>query len=491
MTANVTKLEDNKVLLEVEVPPEAVKKGVDAKVRELSKQVKVPGFRPGKAPRRVIENRVGRDYIYMEALQDSLPVWYSEAVIENNLRPIDTPKIDFDGALDEQEGFKFSATVEVRPEATLGEYKGVEVPKREVEIEEENVEQALKEFQDQFATLAAVEDRPVREGDFVILDYKGEGLSGGAVEGAEAEDYMMEVGGGELLPEFEQNLVGMNAGERKQFGVTFPMDYEEESLRGQSVLFRVHLKEIKERELPPLDDEFAKEASEFETMDEFRGAVRGQLEETLGQRVEAEFKGRVLDEVAGRSEVEVPDVMVDEKAEEMADSFERTVRAQGIDPEQYYQLAGSSRDEVKERVREDAADTVKKELVLEAVAAAEGIEVDEHEAMHQIEHLAEDTGRSPREIAETMRRNGTFALLEEEISRSQALDLLVENAVPVPMPEEEMEEEAGDNVGGDAEGGEEVPRTEEDAPEAGEARVEASVQAGEGAARTETNKREE
>jgi trigger factor len=487
MTANVTKLEDNRVLIEVEVPPEAVKKGVEAKVRELSKQVKVPGFRPGKAPRRVIENRVGRDYIYMEALQDSLPAWYSAAVVENDLRPIDTPKIDFDGTLDEQEGFKFSATVEVRPEATLGEYKGVEVPKREVEIEDENVKGALEEFQDQFATLAAVEDRPVQEGDFVVLDYKGEGLSGGAVEGAEAEDYMMEVGGGELLEEFEQNLVGMSAGERKQFGVTFPPDYEEESLRGQSVLFRVHLKEVKERELPSMDDEFAKEASEFETMEEFRAAVRKQLEEALEQRVEAEFRGMVLDEVAGKAEVRVPDVMVDEKAEEMADSFERTVRAQGIEPEQYYQLAGSTREEVKERVRDDAADTVKKELVLEAVAVAEGITADEHEVMHQIEHLAENTGRSPQEIAETMRRNGTYALLEEEIVRSQALDFLAQNAAPVPMPEEEMEEEAE----GDVEGGEEVPGTEEEAPDAGEARVEASVQAGEGAIEKETNEREE
>ncbi|MCA1730405.1 MAG: trigger factor [Actinobacteria bacterium] len=487
MTANVTKLEDNRVLIEVEVPPEAVKKGVEAKVRELSKQVKVPGFRPGKAPRRVIENRVGRDYIYMEALQDSLPAWYSAAVVENDLRPIDTPKIDFDGTLDEQEGFKFSATVEVRPEATLGEYKGVEVPKREVEIEDENVNGALEEFQDQFATLAAVENRPVQEGDFVVLDYKGEGLSGGAVEGAEAEDYMMEVGGGELLEEFEQNLVGMSAGERKQFGVTFPPDYEEESLRGQSVLFRVHLKEVKERELPSMDDEFAKEASEFETMEEFRAAVRKQLEEALEQRVEAEFRGMVLDEVAGKAEVRVPDVMVDEKAEEMADSFERTVRAQGIEPEQYYQLAGSTREEVKERVRDDAADTVKKELVLEAVAVAEGITADEHEVMHQIEHLAENTGRSPQEIAETMRRNGTYALLEEEIVRSQALDFLAQNAAPVPMPEEEMEEEAE----GDVEGGEEVRGTEEEAPDAGEARVEASVQAGEGAIEKETNEREE
>ena len=493
MTANVTKLEDNKVLLEIEVPPEAVKKGVEAKVRELGKQVKVPGFRPGKAPRRVIENRVGRDYIYMEALQDSLPTWYSAAVVESNIRPIDAPKIDFDGTLDEQKGFKFSATVEVRPEATLGEYKGVEVPKREVEIEDENVESALVEFQDQFATLAAVEDRPAREGDFVILDYKGEGLAGGAIEGADAEDYMLEVGGGELLPEFEQNIVGMSAGERKQFGVTFPMDYAEESLRGQPVLFRVHLKEIKERELPLLDDEFAKEASEFETIEEFKGAVRGQLEETLRQRVEAEFRGRVLDEVAKKAEVRVPDVMVDEKAEEMADSFERTVRSQGIEPEQYYQLAGSTREEVKERVRDDAADTVKKELVLDAVAAAESIEADEHEVKHQIGHLAADTGRSPEEISSTMRKNGTYALLEEEIIRTRALDLLAENAVPVPMPEAEMEEETGVEVIEDdgAEGGEEVPGTVETAPEAGEARVEATVQVGDSPADTEKSEREE
>ncbi len=485
MTANVTKLEDNRVLIEVEVSPEAVQKGVEAKARELGRQVKVPGFRQGKAPRRVIENRVGRDYLYMEALQDSLPAWYSAAVVENDLRPIDAPKIDFDGTLDEQEGFKFSATVEVRPEAVLGEYKGVEAPKREVEVEDENVQNALEEFQDQFATLAAVEDRPVQEGDFVILDYKGEGLSGGAVEGAEAEDYMMEVGGGELLPEFEQNIVGTSAGERKQFGVTFPLDYEEESLRGQSVLFRVHVKEVKERELPPLDDEFAKEASEFETMEEFQAAVREQLGESLRQRVEAEFRGRVLDEVAGRTEVVVPDVMVAEKAEEMADAFERTVRAQGIEPEQYYQLAGSTREEVKDRVRDDAADTVKKELILDGVAVAEGIKADEHEVMHQIEHLAEDTDRSPEEIAATMRRNGTYVLLEEEIVRSQALDFLVQNAVPVPMPEEEMEEqgEAAESEG------DIVPGAEEAAPEAGEARVEASVQAGEGA--TQTDEREE
>src|ERR687897_448023 len=207
MTANVTKLEDNKVRLDVEVPPEVVRAGVEAKVRELGRQVRVPGFRPGKAPRRVIENHLGRDYIYYEALQERLPTWYSEAVVETDLRPIDSPEIHFDDPLDEEEGFKFSATVEVRPEATLGDYKRVEVPKAEVEVSDEQVDEQL--------------------------------------EGGEAEDYMLEVGRGELLPDFEQNLVGMKAVERKQFGVTFPMDYAEESLRGQSVLFHVHVKELK------------------------------------------------------------------------------------------------------------------------------------------------------------------------------------------------------------------------------------------------------
>src|SRR5918992_376441 len=178
MTANVTKLEDNKVRIDVEVPPEEVKKGVEAKVRELRQQVRVPGFRPGKAPRRVIENRVGRDYIYMEALQDSLPNWYSAAVVEQNLRPVDRPEIHFDDPLDEQEGFKFSATVEVRPEATLGEYKGVEVPRREVEVSEEQVDERLEEFRGQFATLAAGGGRAVRKGDFAIIDFKGEKMAG-------------------------------------------------------------------------------------------------------------------------------------------------------------------------------------------------------------------------------------------------------------------------------------------------------------------------
>ena len=444
MTANVTKLEENKVRLDVEVPAEVVRRGVEAKVRELGRQVRVPGFRPGKAPRRVIENRLGRDYIYMEALQEQLPTWYSEAVVETDLRPIDQPEIHFDESLDEEEGFKFSATVEVRPKAKLGEYKGIEVPRREIEVSEEEVDARLEELRGQFATLAAVEGRPAQEGDFVVLDFRGERMTGGPLEGAEAEDYMLEVGRGELLPDFEQNLIGMNAGERKQFGVTFPLDYAEESLRGQAVLFSVHLKEIKERDLPPLDDEFAKEASEFETLDELRAAVREQLEAAVEQRVRGEFRGRVLDAVSEGAEVEVPDVMVHEKAHEMVESFERSIRAQGMEPEQYYQLAGSNHHDFEERVRPDALDTVKKELVLDAVAVAEGIQAGEDEVMHEIGHLAEDSERSPEVIAETLRANGTYALLAEEISRQKALEFLAENAVPVAMPEEEAAEEDGE-----------------------------------------------
>jgi trigger factor len=441
MTANVTKLEENKVRLDIEVAPETVRRGVEAKIKELGRQVRVPGFRPGKAPRRVIENRLGRDYIYMEALQDQLPGWYSQAVVETDVRPIDQPEIHFDDPLDEEQGFKFSATVEVRPEAALGDYKGVEVPRREVEISDEDVEEQIEELRGQFATLAAVEERPAQEGDFVILDFRGERLAGGPVEGAEAEDYMLEIGRGELLPDFEENIVGMEVGGRKQFGVTFPMDYAEESLRGESVLFNVHVKEIKERDLPPLDDEFVKEASEFETLDELRAAVREQLEAAAEQRVDGEFRGRVLDVVVEGAEVDVPEVMLHEKAHEMVDSFERSIAAQGMDPEQYYQHAGTNHAEFEERVSPDAEDTVKKELVLDAVAAAEGIVADDEEVMHEIGHLAEDTERSPEDIAEAMRSTGTYAMLEEEISRQKALDFLVENATPVPIPEEEETEE--------------------------------------------------
>ena len=445
MTANVTKLEENKVRLDIEVTPDSVRQGVEAKIRELGQQVRVPGFRPGKAPRRVIENRLGRDYIYMEALQEQLPGWYSQAVVETDLRPIDQPEIHFDDPLDEEEGFKFSATVEVRPEANLGNYKGVEVPRREVEVSEDDVASSMEELRGQFATLAAVEERPAEQGDFVILDFSGERLTGGPLEGAEAEDYMLEIGRGELLPDFEENIVGMSAGGRKQFGVTFPMDYNEESLRGESVLFSVHVKEIKERDLPPLDDDFVKEASEFETLDELRAAMREQLEAAAEQRVDGEFRGRVLDVVAEGAEVDVPEVMVHEKAHEMVDSFERSIRQQGMEPEQYYQIAGTDHHEFEERVAPDAEDTVKKELVLDAVATAEGIVAEEGEVMHEIGHLAEDSERSVEEIAQVLRNNGTYSMLEEEISRQKALDFLVENAVPVAMPEEEETEEGTDD----------------------------------------------
>ncbi|MGB3683280.1 MAG: trigger factor [Rubrobacteraceae bacterium] len=486
MTTNVTQLEDNKVRLDVEVSPEAVREGVEAKVGELKKQIRLPGFRPGKAPRRMIENHLGRDYIYMEALQESLPTWYSEAVVEADLRPIDRPEIDFDDPMDEKEGFKFSATVPIRPEAKLGEYKGLEVPKREVEVDEEQVESQVEELRGQFATLAAVEGRPVQQGDFTIIDFKGESMTGAAIEGADAEDYMMEVGGGELLPDFEENLVGMSAGERKQFAVTFPMDYQEESLRGQSVLFNVHVKEIKERDLPELDDEFAKEASEFETLGELREGVKEQISAGLQQQVEGEFRGRVLDAVANEAEVEVPDVMVDEKADEMIGSFERSIRAQGIEPAQYYQISGVNIEDMKERVKPDASDTVKKELVLDAIVTSEGIEADEHAVEHEVGHLAQDSGRDPQEIVENMRQNGTYSLLQEELARQKALDFLAENAVAVPMPEEDPGEEGGETVAAEEssiESGEETPGEDEE-PESGEAVVETSVEVGGAAEQT-------
>ena len=481
MTANVTKLEENKVRLDVEVPPDAVRKGVEAKVRELGRQVRVPGFRPGKAPRRVIENRLGREYIMMEALQEALPSWYSEAVVETDLRPIDRPEIDFDDPLSEESGFKFSATVEVRPQAKLGEYKRVEVPKREVTVADEEVEAQLEEMRGQFATLAAVEDRPAAVGDFAIIDFTGSHMSTGApLEGGQAEDYMLEIGRGELLKDFENNVVGMKPDERKRFGVTFPADYAEESLRGQSVLFDVHLKEIKERDLPELDDDFVKEASEFETLEELRAAVREQLEGAAEQRVSGEFRARVLDVVAGNAEVEVPGVMAHEKAHEMVESFERSIRAQGMDPQQYYQLAGSNHHDFEERIRPEAEDTVKKELVLDAVVAAEDITADEDAVMHEISHLAEQSDRAPGEIAETMKANGTYALLREEISRQKALDFLTENATPVEMPEEAAEVEASEESPEDEktsiEAGEEAPGAEEE-PECGEAVVEATVEA--------------
>ncbi|WP_053057804.1 trigger factor [Rubrobacter aplysinae] len=453
-TASVTQLEDNKVRLDVEVSGEAVKEGVEAKVDELKQQVRVPGFRPGKAPRRVIESQVGKDYLYMEALQERLPQWYSRAVVETEIRPIDQPQIDFEESPDEENGFKFSATVEVRPEAKLGEYKGLEVPKREAGIDEEQVEEQIEEMRGQFATLAAVEGRPAQEGDFAIIDFKGELMSGGELPGGEAEDYMLEIGKGELLEDFENNVVGMSAGERKQFAVTFPMDYGEESLRGQSVLFRVHVKEIKERELPPLDDDFAAEASEFDTLEEFRQGVRDQLGEQLQQQIQGEFRGRALDEAAKNAEVLVPEPMVDEKAGEMLQSFERSIQQQGLDPQQYYQIAGVDPEEMKQRVRPDAEDTVKKELVLDAVAVAEGLEADEETVMHEVGHLAEESGRSAEQVVATMRANGTYSMLEEEVVRQKALELIAESAVPVEMPEEEQEEaEELEGVEGEARAG--------------------------------------
>ncbi|HJW75687.1 MAG TPA: trigger factor, partial [Thermoleophilia bacterium] len=278
MKTEVKPLAENEVVLEVEVPPDDIRDKVEKTITRLSREMSVPGFRKGHVPRAVVLSRLGKDYVLSETLRDHLASWYGEAVGEAKLDPVSQPDIDFDDFTDE-DAFAFTAKVQVRPTPVLGQYKGLEAPRRSVNVTDAQVDAQLALLQERLASLKPVGGRPVGEDDFVVIDLEGS-RDGQPIEGAQAQDYMTQVGQGALLPGFEDALVGMQGGEEKEFPVIFPDDYGVEELQGAEAAFRVKVKEIKEKVAPELDDDFAKEASEFETLAELRDDVRARRQQT-------------------------------------------------------------------------------------------------------------------------------------------------------------------------------------------------------------------
>lgn len=436
LTAEVTTLEENRVRLDVAVPEDEVQLRMDRAIRKMAREVRVPGFRPGKAPAEVVVQRVGHDAVVQEMLRSALGDWYSQAVAETGIVPIDEPDLDLE-EVPEQGDLAFTATVQVRPTASLGDYAGLEIGRAEIELPEGALDAQLLSLREKAATLVPVE-RAAGKGDFVIIDFDGK-VGGKTMRQASARDYAVELGGGRLLPEFDQRLLGMSAGET----VTFPVGYAETDgrpeLQGKTVEYTVTLKGVQEKVLPPLDDDLALAVSEFDTLEELTADIQSRLEAIATERVDELFRRMVIDAVSEKATVDVPAVMTDRRIGSILQQTAQQLPA-NVTFEDYIAATGRTIEQVIEELRPDAEMAVKRELVVEAFADAEAIEVTDEEMEEQVRIDAEATGRAADRLLKELREGKGWDALRQDLRLRKAVDRMIEGVTAIPMAQHEARE---------------------------------------------------
>ena len=439
MKTVVTELPDSRVRVEVEVPADLVGRGLQRAARGLAKEMRMPGFRKGKAPPSLVIQRLGFGTVLQDAIRESLPEWYEQGLLSSGISPVGDPSIEIVSAPEaEGEPLEFKFEIGVRPPAKLGEYKGLEVGKAEAEPTDEIVDREVERIREGFAKLEPVE-RAAADGDVLLVDFEGL-RDGKAFEGGKANDYLLELGGGQLIEGFEEQLTGAEAGDERKVEVTFPEDYQAEELAGEDAVFKVEVKEVREKVLPELDDDFASEASEFETLEELRADIAKRVSEAVDERAEQDFRVAAVDAAVDAATVEMPDALVQARAEERWDRVERQLAARGMDPNAYLQMQGKTREELLEESKPDAERELKREAVLAAIAEAEAIEVTEEEMVEALAHTAEHERTTPEKLLARLRENGRDAMVREDIAVRKAIDLVAESAKPIPLEQAEARE---------------------------------------------------
>src|SRR5688500_6129271 len=431
LKTSVTELEESRVRVEVEVDADDFQKGIDRTARGLAGEMKIPGFRKGKVPPQMVIQRIGREAVVEETLRSSLPDWYERALLESGVNPVGDPKLDVPSMPDAGEALSFSFEVAVRPEAKLGDYKGLEVGRGEPEVPDEAVDAELDRLREGFASLRPVE-REAASGDYLLVDYVAK-ADGEPIEGAEARDFLLELGAEGMLGGFEEALTGAQAGEERTAEVSFPEDYQPERLAGTDATFEISVKEVREKQLPEIDDEFASEASEFETLDELRADIVEKIRAALDRQAQESFREAAVDAAVETATVEVPDDVVAARATEMWERVERSLTGRGIAPEAYLKMQDRSREDVIEEARPDAEQQLKREAVLAAVAEAESLEVSDDEMAESLTHAAEHEGVKPKKLLERLRSTGRDALLREDLLLRKAADVIADSANPIPL----------------------------------------------------------
>jgi trigger factor len=440
METTLKELPNSRVEVEAEVPAADVEKATSRAARAMAKETRMPGFRAGKAPPSLVIQRLGFGPVLQEAIREALPEWYERALLDVSVSPIGEPSIEMVSMPeDEGEALKFKFVVGVRPEAKLGTYKGLEVGKEEKEVPDEIVDTEVERVREGFARLEQVE-RAGAEGDSLLIDFEGF-LDGAAFQGGAAEDYLLALGSGQLIEGFEEQLVGAKAGEEREVKVIFPADYQAEHLAGQKAVFKVKVKEVREKVLPELDDDFASEASEFDTLEELRDDIREKVGVALGSRAEEDFRVAAIDAAVDEATVEVPEELAAARATERWERMERQLAGRGMDPNAFLQMQGKTRDELIAETKPDAEKELKREAVVTAIAEAEGIEVSEEEMVEALEHSAEHERTTPEKLLERLRQNGRDAMVREDLRAQKAIELVADAAKPIPK--EEADERQG------------------------------------------------
>ena len=427
MTAKWEKLEGNQGVLTVEVDATEVNSALDEAFKKVVKQVNVPGFRKGKMPRSLFEKRFGVESLYQDALDIILPKAYSEAIDESGIEPVDRPEVDVE-QMEKGQNLIFKATVTVKPEVKLGEYKGLEVEEQDTNVTDEEVEAELKSLQEKQAELVVVEDGELQEGDTAVIDFEGF-LGEEPFEGGKGDNYSLEVGSNTFIPGFEEQLIGEKAGAEKEVTVTFPEEYHAENLAGQEATFKVKIHDIKRKELPQLDDEFAKDVNEeVESLDELKKTTKENLEKQKAEDADVQKKDTLIEKATENSEIDLPSAMVDAEVDRMLQEFEQRLQQQGMNLEMYYQFSGQDEKALREQMQEDGEKRVRTNLTLEAIADAENVEISEEEVNEELSKMAAMYNMEEEQIRSMLTMQGGTDALKGDLRIRKAIDVLVDNS---------------------------------------------------------------
>lgn len=428
MSLQVEKLEKNMAKLTIEVSAEEVEKAIEKAYQKQKSRISVPGFRKGKVPRKMVEKMYGVGVFYEDAVNDMIPTAYEAAVKESELEIVSQPKIDV-VQIEAGKEFIFTAEVAVKPEVELGEYKGVEVPKSDVSVSDEEVMAEIDKEREQNSRIITVDDRAVEDGDMTVIDFEGF-VDGVAFEGGKGTDYPLTIGSHSFIDTFEEQLIGKNIGEEVDVNVTFPEEYHPEELKGKPALFKVTVKEIKKKELPELDNDFVEDVSEFSTVDEYKASIKTKIEEKKADEAKSAKEEATIEKIIEGAKMEIPDAMVDSQVRQMAEDFARRISAQGLTIDQYFQYTGLTSDKLLEQMRPQALKRIQSRLVLEAVADKENFEVTDEDVNNEINDMASAYQMEADKLKDLL-TDADKENMKRDIQVKKAVEFVTENAKEV------------------------------------------------------------
>lgn len=428
MSLQVEKLEKNMAKLTIEVSAEEVEKAIEKAYQKQKSRISVPGFRKGKVPRKMVEKMYGVGVFYEDAVNDMIPTAYEAAVKESELEIVSQPKIDV-VQIEAGKEFIFTAEVAVKPEVELGEYKGVEVPKSDVSVSDEEVMAEIDKEREQNSRIITVDDRAVEDGDMTVIDFEGF-VDGVAFEGGKGTDYPLTIGSHSFIDTFEEQLIGKNIGEEVDVNVIFPEEYHAEELKGKPALFKVTVKEIKKKELPELDNDFVEDVSEFSTVDEYKASIKTKIEEKKADEAKSAKEEATIEKIIEGAKMEIPDAMVDSQVRQMAEDFARRISTQGLTIDQYFQYTGLTSDKLLEQMRPQALKRIQSRLVLEAVADKENFEVTDEDVNNEINDMASAYQMEADKLKDLL-TDADKENMKRDIQVKKAVEFVTENAKEV------------------------------------------------------------